>query len=149
MKMQPQSSGQTQFQWFQDDLRVEYRECVSPNSFLLHPLAFVLLQCKGSIHLSKTVTYGYTAAGLGHHGAREWPLEVSLCVASLVFFEMSKVQKQVQALSTLYPSCIIAWIRDGAPTHLIRTWIEKEACWIPNGSISHLLLVLIILLYVI
>lgn len=27
MKMQPQSSGQTRFQWFRDDLRVEYREC--------------------------------------------------------------------------------------------------------------------------
>ena len=27
MKMQPQSSGQTRFQWVRDDLRVEYREC--------------------------------------------------------------------------------------------------------------------------
>ncbi|KAI8527302.1 hypothetical protein RHMOL_Rhmol12G0065400 [Rhododendron molle] len=43
---------------------------------------------KGSIDLSKTVTYGYTAAGLEvtylvksvpHHGAREWPLEVRFC----------------------------------------------------------------------
>ncbi|KAF7138580.1 hypothetical protein RHSIM_Rhsim07G0184100 [Rhododendron simsii] len=34
--------------------------------------------------------------------------EVVQRLASLVFFEMLKVQKQVQALSTLYPSCIIA-----------------------------------------
>lgn len=35
--------------------------------------------------------------------------EVVQRLASFVFFEMSQVQKQVQALSTLYPSCIIAW----------------------------------------
>ncbi|KAG5521158.1 hypothetical protein RHGRI_033644 [Rhododendron griersonianum] len=110
---------------------------------------------KGSIHLSKTVMYGYTAAGLEvTYLVKSVPgmasgSEVVQRLASFVFFDMSKVQKQVQALSTLYPSCIIAWFRDGAPTHLIRTWIEKEACWIPNGSASHLLLVLIILLYVI